>query len=291
MPSKSHLGWKAAVLHGAFVFSLTQACAPPPAYRSVPRRVVELPRKVGHPPVISSKPPPPPKPIFRDTVREEDLPVSRAHPRSGTSLAPTSMTPEASTTTPVKPPPDPTGKETTQARTPKETPIIFPEKKQEGGENAQPAPESLAPQPEPISLLAMITSQTSPQRAASLRLTEEGRELLENDDYDKGLSKLEKALAIDSTNRYAYYYLAQAHHLLSHYAESLNFLEVTEGRFILEPSWQARVLVLKGENFRALGLLDEADENYARALELDPTHPVALERMMHISGESPAGLP
>ncbi|MBI2989134.1 MAG: tetratricopeptide repeat protein [Deltaproteobacteria bacterium] len=124
-----------------------------------------------------------------------------------------------------------------------------------------------------------------------MRLTEEGRELLKNDDYDKGLSKLEKALAIDSTNPYAYYYLAQAHHLLTHYTESLNFLEVTEGRFTQEPSWQARVLVFKGENFRALGLLEKADENYAGALKLDPTHPVALERMIHISGEPPAALP
>lgn len=278
MSSKSHLGWKAAVLQGVLAFALSQACAPPPAYRSVPRRVVELPRKVGHPPVISPKPPPPPKPIFRDdNAREEDLPVSRATPRPGTSLAPTHMMPEASTTAPVKPPTEGTGKETTQARRPKETPII--------------APEPLAPQPEQISLLSMITSETSPQRAASLRLTEEGRELLKNDDYDKGLSRLEKALAIDSTNPYVYYHLAQVHHLLTHYTESLNFLEVVEGRFTQEPSWQARILVLKGENFRALGLLDEADENYARALKLDPAHPVALERMSHISGASPASSP
>lgn len=292
MSSKSHLGWKTAVLQEVLAFALSQACAPPPAYRSVPRRIVELPRKVSHPPVISSRPPPPPKPIFRDdNVREEDLPASRANPRSGTSLSPPSVMPETSTIAPTKPSTEPTGKETTKARTPKETPIIFPEKKPEGEENAQSAPEPLAPRPEQISLLSMITSETSPHRAASLRLTEEGRELLKNEDHDKALSRLEKALAIDSTNPYAYYYLAQAHHLLTHHTESLNFLEVIEGRFTKEPSWQARVLVLKGENFRVLGLLDKADENYARALKLDPTHPIALERMIHISEESPAALP
>ena len=290
MFSKPHLRWKAAFFQGALAFALSQACAPPPAYRSAPRQGVELPRKVNPPPVIS-RPPPPPNPIFRDTVREEDLPVSHATPRSGTSLSPTSMMPEAPTTAPAKPPTEPTGEETTEARTPNETPMIFPEKKPEGEEKAQSAPEPLPPRPEQISLLSMITSETSPQRAASLRLTEEGRELLKSDDHDKGLSRLEKALAIDSTNPYAYYYLAQAHHLLSHFTESLNFLEVIEGEFAQEPSWQARVLVLKGENLWARGLLDRADENYARALKLDPAHPVALERMIHISGESPAGLP
>ena len=291
MSPKSHLGWKRAFLQGVLAFALPQACAPRPVYRSVPRQVVELPRKVGHTPVISSRPPPPAKPIFRDTVREEDLPVSRANPRSGTGLSPTSMVPEASTTAPVKPPTERTGKEQIKARTPDETPIIFVGKEQEGGENVQPTPEPLSPRPDQISLLSMITSQISPQRAASLRLTEEGRELLKNDEHDRGLSRLEKALAIDSTNPYAYYYLAHAHHLLTHYTESLNFLEAIEGRFAQEPSWQARVLVLKGENFWALGLLDQADKNYARALKLDPTHPVALERMIHISGESPATLP
>ncbi|MBI2358180.1 MAG: tetratricopeptide repeat protein, partial [Deltaproteobacteria bacterium] len=77
--------------------------------------------------------------------------------------------------------------------------------------------------------------------------------MLTTDRYDKALSRLEKALAIDSTNPYAYYYLAQAHYLLSHYTESLNFLEVIEGKFAQEPSWQARLLVLKGEDLRALG--------------------------------------
>lgn len=288
MSSKSHPGWKAVVLQGVLAFALFQACAPAPVYRPLPSRIVAAPRKVSRPPVVSPKPQPPPSPIFSDAIREEDLPLSRSNLRSGTDLSQTSVTSKALTALPQKPPNELVRKETPRAKEVNETRAAPLEEIREEGKNAGWGQEALSTEPEKISLLSMITPHTPPQRAASLRLTEEGRELLENQDYDKGLSRLEKALAIDSTNPYVYYHLAQAHHLLTHYTESLNFLEVTESRFVAEPYWQARVLVLKGENLRALGFLDEADENYARALKTDPGNRMALEGMVHIGKEMPS---
>jgi hypothetical protein len=70
---------------------------------------------------------------------------------------------------------------------------------------------------DPSTLIAKITPETSPRRAASLRLTEEGRKLLGTGQYAKALEKFEKTISIDSTNPYSYYYLAHAHHQLTHY--------------------------------------------------------------------------
>jgi len=153
-----------------------------------------------------------------------------------------------------------------------------------------PAPRAL-PLPDDSSLLAKITPQTSPQAAASLRLTEEGRKLLAAGQYKKALTRLEKTIAIDSTNPYGYYYLAQAHYRLDHYQESLNFLDVAEGLVGSDPYWLAEVFALKGENFHAMGFLQRADSSYSQALQLNPRNRVASEGQNRLRGEVPPALP
>lgn len=132
------------------------------------------------------------------------------------------------------------------------------------------------------SLLAKITPETSPRRAASLRLTEEGRRLLGSGEYEKAIEQFEKTIAIDSTNPYSYYYLARAHHRLSHYRESLNFLDVAESLLSEESFWLAQVFALKGKNFQILGSFERADASYAHALELDPNNQDAFEAITRI---------
>ncbi|HXK27963.1 MAG TPA: hypothetical protein VJ646_06890, partial [Candidatus Binatia bacterium] len=67
-----------------------------------------------------------------------------------------------------------------------------------GAGEGRAASESLAPPlPDDSSLLAKITPATAPQRAASLRLTEEGRKFLDAGDPQKALTRLEKTIVID----------------------------------------------------------------------------------------------
>jgi len=131
--------------------------------------------------------------------------------------------------------------------------------------------------PEDSSLIAKITPKTPPQRAASLRLTEEGRRLLESGDYAKALTRLERTIAIDSTNAYGYFYLAEAHYRMGRFQESLNFLDVAESLLAGERFWLAEVFALKGENFRLLGHGDRAESSYGQALQLNPGNRVASE--------------
>lgn len=153
-----------------------------------------------------------------------------------------------------------------------------------------PGPEA-PPLPEDGSLLAKITPQTPPQAAVSLRLTEEGRKLLASGDYAKALARLERTIAIDSTNAYGYYYLARAHYHLAHYQASLNFLDVAENLFGSDPYWLAEVFALKGENFRAIGFLQRADSSYSQALQLNPRNRVASEGLSRLRGEMLPALP
>lgn len=146
--------------------------------------------------------------------------------------------------------------------------------------------EAPAPLADDSSLIAKISPRTPPQRAASLRLTEEGRKLIESGDYAKALARLEKTISIDSTNPYGYYYLGQTHFHLGRYQESLNFLDVAESLLANEPFWLAEVFALKGENFRALGFLQKADSSYAQALRLNPGNRLATEGLNNLKGEN-----
>ncbi len=151
------------------------------------------------------------------------------------------------------------------------------------------APEPAAPPlPDDSSLLAKITPGTPPQRAASLRLTEEGRRFLDAGDPPKALTRLEKTIVIDSTNPYGYFYLAKAQYQSGHYRESLNFLDVAESRLSGEPFWLAEVHALRGENFRALGMAQRAEASYAEALRLNSGNRIAAEALLYLQSDGPS---
>jgi predicted Zn-dependent protease len=150
-------------------------------------------------------------------------------------------------------------------------------------ELAVPSPPVL---PDDSSLLAKITSSTPPSRAASLRLAAEGKKLLDARDYPRALNRLEKSIAIDSTNAYGYFYIAKAHYLMGRYKESLNFLDVAESRLSGEPFWLAEVYALRGENFRALGMPERAEESYAKALTINAGNRTASEAISTLRSDS-----
>jgi len=225
------------------------SCAPRPAYRA------PLP-PTSSAPAPAPAPPPPPvqesvrKPYPEDSkIKEQNLPSSKG---SGS------------------------------ARVPKEPPGA----PATAGIPAQPAQQP--PLPDDSSLLAKIIPGTPPQRAASLRLTEEGRKLIDAGAPGKGLLRLEQSIAIDSTNPYGYFYLAKAHHKLGRYKESLNFLDVAESRLAGEPYWLAEVHALRGENFRALGMTERAEESFSRALSINSGNRTAAEAISRPQGNPAA---
>ena len=143
------------------------------------------------------------------------------------------------------------------------------------------------PLPDDSSLLAKITAGVTPQRAASLRLTDEASKLLEAGEPAKAISRLERSIVIDSTNPYGYFYLAKAQHRLGRYKASLNFLDVTEARLSGDPFWLAEVHALRGENYRALGRLQQAEASYAQAMRLNSGNRTAADALLRLRADAP----
>jgi hypothetical protein len=150
------------------------------------------------------------------------------------------------------------------------------------GAEASPPP----PLADDSSLLAKITPATSPQRAASLRLTEEGRKILDAGDPAKALTRLEQTIVIDSTNPYGYFFLAKAQYRLGRYRDALNFLDIAESRLGNEPFWLAEIHALRGDNFRALGQLQRAEASYNQAIRLNSGNRSAADALTRMQGEA-----
>jgi tetratricopeptide (TPR) repeat protein len=94
------------------------------------------------------------------------------------------------------------------------------------------------------SLLAGINPRTSPRRAAALRIAERGRTLMQNREYQRAVSELEKALSLDASP-FIYFYLARAHHQLGDNQRSLNFLAVAESRLDGQAEWIDELAALR----------------------------------------------
>ncbi|MGH7769425.1 MAG: tetratricopeptide repeat protein [Candidatus Binatia bacterium] len=249
------------ILALAIVMLAAQGCPTQTVYRRPlpPPSSAQRPPAPAYPPAPDYSPPPPQAraPIERAPIYEEDLKERRVGP------PPRSLPEPSARTLPPQPPSPPS------APAPPSTPY----------------PSAPAPLPEDSSLLAKITATTPPQRAASIRLTEEGRKLLESGDHARALSRLEKTIAIDSTNAYGYYFLAKAHASLGRQNESLRFLDVAESLFSGEPYWLAEVFALRGENYRTLGSIERAGKSYSQALRLNPGNRLAADGLARMQEE------
>ena len=130
--------------------------------------------------------------------------------------------------------------------------------------------------------LTPVAGVALPQRRASMKLVQQGRALLRDERYKAALGTFEQAVGLEAANPYSHYFIARAHYLLGNYRQSLSFLEVAELKLGADARWLAEVLVLRGRNAAAIGFHGRADNNYVRALSLDPHHAFALTQLTTI---------
>ncbi len=118
-------------------------------------------------------------------------------------------------------------------------------------------------------LTELIQPETSPQRAASLRLTEEGKAYLQSGNLIKASEALEKAITIDTSNPYAYYYFAKLRSEKGEHKQSLGLLSKAEILFKDNQFWLSNVYSLMGRNHESLFQYNNAKKRYEQALKLN----------------------
>lgn len=131
-------------------------------------------------------------------------------------------------------------------------------------------------------LTELIQPETSPQRAASLRLTEDGKAYLQSGNLIKASEALEKAITIDTSNPYAYYYFARLRSEKGEYKQSLGLLSKAEILFKDNQFWLSNVYSLMGRNHESLFQYNDAQKKYEQALKLNEENIEAREGMERI---------
>jgi Flp pilus assembly protein TadD len=126
---------------------------------------------------------------------------------------------------------------------------------------------------EPESLLAEIGPATAPNVAAALRRIAEGRPLRNQGEHDLALERFERAVAIDPSNAYGYYFLAQLHYLRKNHDQAIAFASraaVLSAR--TDRTCLGRVYSLQGAVFEEVGRYPDARKAYRRAIDADPNN-------------------
>jgi tetratricopeptide (TPR) repeat protein len=146
------------------------------------------------------------------------------------------------------------------------------------------APRPIVP-PETVPIEKMAETVTDPRRAASLRVTEEGRVDLLAERYERGAQKLARAIEIDATNPFAYFYLGLARFRVGRFAEAGDLFSRSAGLFSSDEAWRADALAFRGESLEKGGRPAEAKRAYEEALQVDSGNVRAQDGLSRLSGE------
>ena len=85
------------------------------------------------------------------------------------------------------------------------------------------------------------TRQPSPREKAALQLTQEGRQLLDEDKPDQAIRLLEQAISLNPDNGPCYYYLAEAWLQKGNFSEARQFNSLAENYLKKDKGWSARL--------------------------------------------------
>jgi tetratricopeptide (TPR) repeat protein len=134
--------------------------------------------------------------------------------------------------------------------------------------------------------LATIDAATPPQVAAATRLANQGRTLLSTGDGDDALEVLERAISVDPSNAYAYYFLAELHFRQKSYEQAIAFSDraaLLSAR--LKGPWLTRSYTLHGQALEAVGRMADARSAYRRALLADHQNGTARLGLGRVEGQ------
>lgn len=151
---------------------------------------------------------------------------------------------------------------------------------------------SIAPQGQisDASLDSLIQSvgATQPALAASLRMADQAREQILKHQDDDAIQNLTRAISIEATNPYAYFYLGRAYLGKKNYAQAITFFDRAQTHFGTNPQWLGETLAFEGLTNEQSGQTSTAIAYYQKALVAVPGNLMARVGLTRLSGEQAA---
>lgn len=138
------------------------------------------------------------------------------------------------------------------------------------------------------SLAPLIDSAPTPARAASLRITEQERLELERGHTNDAIRELGRAVSIDPSNSYAYFYLGRAYIARKDYAQALTFFKRAEIGVAANSAWLGETYAFEGVCLEQESKSAEAVAAYQKALAASPGNLTARVGVTRLSAFMPA---
>ena len=136
--------------------------------------------------------------------------------------------------------------------------------------------------------LDTIRPGTPPNVAAATRLAEAARIRMAAGDDAAALDNLERAIAVDPNNAYAYFFLAALHLRTRSYDQAIAFADrsasLSSGT---SPEWTSRAWALQGKAYEAAGRFADARQAYLRAVQAAPGNQAAIAGLARTGGTNP----
>lgn len=120
------------------------------------------------------------------------------------------------------------------------------------------------------SLDPLIQETSDPSLSASLRITEEARQQIGENHDDEAIRTLGRALSIDASNPYAYFYLGRAWLMKKDYNQALTFFSRAEMGLGSNPPWLGETVGFEGACYEEMRRDQDAAMAYQRAVQLAP---------------------
>jgi tetratricopeptide (TPR) repeat protein len=147
---------------------------------------------------------------------------------------------------------------------------------------------SVAPQMQisdaPLDDLIRKLSTTQPALAASLRITDQARDEILNHHEDDAIQTLQRAISIDGSNPYAYFYVGRAYLAKKNYGQAITFFNRAEIRFGTNPEWLGETLAFEGLANEEAGQPAQAIGCYQKTLQAEPGNLMARVGLTRLGG-------
>lgn len=273
MPARSILfAWAALLMVTAAAINAcyTAPPPPPPPLPATPE-ATQAPEVQENPEGLETPPPPWPVP----SLTEQDIsPEATSTPTPTDTPTPTE-TPYGQTPAPTQTPtPTPT-----ESPTPTQTPEPTPQP--DFSQNLPPG--QLSDQP----LESDINAQPLPTRKTSMRIADQARRELLKHEPDDAIRTLGRALSIDASDPYVYFYLGRSYLMKHNYQQALTFWQRAAISFSNDPKWLSEVLSFEGAAKERMGDTDEARDDFARAIKLAPDNQLAKDGYARLGPPAP----
>jgi TolA-binding protein len=125
------------------------------------------------------------------------------------------------------------------------------------------------------SLEPLIASASTPALAASLRMTDDARKNILDNRPDDAIQLLSRAISIGPGDSYAYFYLGRAWLAKKNYAQAMTFFNRAEMAFASNSNWLGETLAFEGLTYEEWGQPQQAEKEYAQALQANPANLMA----------------